>query len=475
MFIIPTEKRINWQRPPIAVFSLLLINILVFWLYQGLDNHRIEIAVTTYNDLKLLDEELPAYQQYLADNDKPAVNKNDNYLVYYIISDPGFTAYLNNNSKTAVVTKSHQRWLEKRTKVNEFWNKISSEAYGLKSNEIKPFTLLSYQFLHGDIFHLLGNMVFLLLIGFAVEAALGSIRFTFYYLIAGVGSGLFFSLIQSQSAINSFTSLVGASGSISGVLAMYLALFRLKKIEFFYWVLIFTGYFRFTALIILPIYILKELYFYYSNTGSNIAYTAHIGGFICGAILILLTHQFSKTSIDTDYLNNTEKPKDEYLIALNELYKKIGKCDFKNAWKALSEMINKHGINSELIEIKLNLVRALDMNKVGQFLASNVGKSQNNPRVINAQLNYWNKISSEQKSEFSFFQKHAFVIDLLEINQLQTAEKIYSDLKNTVKNQNEEIAVLARKIAIHYQSINKPDAANSYNNQAKELMQLTFS
>jgi len=429
MFIIPTEKRINWQRPPIAVFSLLLINILVFWLYQGLDNHRIEIAVTTYNDLKLLDEELPAYQQYLADNNKPAVNKNDNYLVYYIISDPGFTAYLNNNSKT---------------------------------NEIKPFTLLSYQFLHGDIFHLLGNMVFLLLIGFAVEAALGSIRFTFYYLIAGVGSGLFFSLIQSQSAINSFTSLVGASGSISGVLAMYLALFRLKKIEFFYWVLIFTGYFRFTALIILPIYILKELYFYYSNTGSNIAYTAHIGGFICGAILILLTHQFSKTSIDTDYLNNTEKPKDEYLIALNELYKKIGKCDFKNAWKALSEMINKHGINSELIEIKLNLVRALDMNKVGQFLASNVGKSQNNPRVINAQLNYWNKISSEQKSEFSFFQKHAFVIDLLEINQLQTAEKIYSDLKNTVKNQNEEIAVLARKIAIHYQSINKPDAANSY-------------
>ena len=66
-------------------------------------------------------------------------------------------------------------------------------------------------------------------------------------------------------------------------------------------------------------------------------------------------------------------------------------------------------------------------------------------------------------------------MDLLEIDQLQTAEKIYLDLKSTVKNQNEEIEVLARKIAIHYQSINKLDSANNYNNQAKELMHLTFS
>ena len=57
MFIIPTEKRINWQRPPIAMFGLMIINILVFWLYQGLDNHRIEMAISAYENHKLINEE----------------------------------------------------------------------------------------------------------------------------------------------------------------------------------------------------------------------------------------------------------------------------------------------------------------------------------------------------------------------------------------------------------------------------------
>ena len=57
---------------------------------------------------------------------------------------------------------------------------------------------------------------------------------------------------QVASDWSSTTPLVGASGAISGVMAMYLAVFRLKKIEFFYWFFFFVGYFRAPALLILP-------------------------------------------------------------------------------------------------------------------------------------------------------------------------------------------------------------------------------
>ena len=477
MFIIPTEKRINWQRPPIAMFGLMIINVLVFWLYQGLDNHRIEMAISAYENHKLINEELPAYQQYLSKNDMPAVNESQEHLSFSILSDANFTAYLNENSDQVVLTFDHERWLEKRNNVNQLWGKVSFEAFGLKINQINPLSLISYQFLHGDIMHLLGNMFFLLFIGFAVEAAIGSLRFTIYYLLSGIGSGLFFTLTESLFATGNLASLVGASGSISGVLAMYLALFRLKKIEFFYWILIFTGYFRSIALIILPVYILKEVYFYIMHEGSNVAYTAHIGGFICGAALILLTQSLNKKIIDTEYLDKDqdEKPKDEYLIALDQLYKQMGQCKFKDAWKSLTAIKKQFPNNAELLEIQLNLITALDQDKIKRFLIQNLGKSQNSLRIITAQLHFWKKMEHEQKQELSFYQKHQFAIDLLLIDQIEVSEKIYLELKGVAGEHSNEIAILARNIAMYYQSKNKLERAENYNLQAQELMKLTYS
>ena len=473
MFIIPIEKRIDWQRPPIILLGIIFLNILVFWFYQGLDESRGDRAINAYKQSQLLELELPAYQQYLVDQGLEEIDENDEYLEYYILSDSAFTDYLSKNAEYVIFTTNHSRWLSKRNEVNELWSKVSYEAYGLKPSNIKPVALISYQFLHGDLMHLLGNMVFLFLIGFAVEAALGSIRFLAFYLISGVGSGLFFAGIESLSLDSSFVSLVGASGSVSGVLAMYLALFRLRKIKFFYWILVFTGYFRSVALIILPIYIGKEVYFYFLNDGSNVAYTAHIGGFISGVILVLLTQSLSTQSIDKEYLDNDEKQLDPYLVELNELYKQMGQCNFRKARNHLLQLKNRYGTNSELIEIEFNLVIAINQHKLDAFLIEHLGKTQNNPLIITSQLELWNKLSVDQCQSISFEKKYLFAIDLLLINQVRKSEEIFKDLQKGSTGQNDKIAILARKIAVYFQNSNNHQRAKSYDQQARDLMQLS--
>lgn len=471
MLIIPIEKRIDWQQPPIALIAIIIINVFIFWFYQGLDELRAERAINAYQNNKLLQLELPVYQQYLNDKGLDAVDVNHEYIDLIILSDPNFTNYLDTHGESAILTDNYDKWKKNRNDVNQLWNKVSANAYGFKSADMSLFSMISYQFLHGDLMHLLGNMVFLFLIGFAVETALGSIKFTIFYLISGIGSALVFAGIGALTSSSGLVSLIGASGSVSGILAMYLVLFKFKKIEFFYWILIFVGYFRAIALIILPIYILKEVYFYLYDEGSNVAYTAHIGGFIFGAALITLTQHLNEKSINNDYLESNEEPVDPYAESLNQVYKLLGKCEFKPAWNNLLALIKQSGNNSELIAIQLTLIRALNNDKVKPFLLHHFGNTYSNPSVIGMQFEYWNQLTVEQQQSISFEKRCLFASDLLLINQSKTSEAIFNSLKNNDDLVNEHIAVLARKIAMFYQESDRSDIANDYNVQAHQLMQ----
>ena len=82
------------------------------------------------------------------------------------------------------------------------------------------YTLLTYMFLHGDIFHLSSNMLFLWVFGDNVEDAMGHIKFLVFYLICGVAGGLAHAFMLPASKL----PLIGASGAVAGVIAAYLIL-----------------------------------------------------------------------------------------------------------------------------------------------------------------------------------------------------------------------------------------------------------
>jgi membrane associated rhomboid family serine protease len=146
-----------------------------------------------------------------------------------------------------------------------------------------PFlTLVTSQFLHGDWLHLIFNMLFLWVFGNNVEDRLGRIRFLPFYLICGALAGL----AQGAADADSPVPLIGASGAISGVLGAYLVLYPRVGV----WTVVLPFFFlpfRIPAWLWLAIYLaLQVVYLGDSAGGGNVAYLAHIGGFVAGAALI---------------------------------------------------------------------------------------------------------------------------------------------------------------------------------------------
>jgi membrane associated rhomboid family serine protease len=141
-------------------------------------------------------------------------------------------------------------------------------------------TLISYMFLHGGWEHILGNMVYLWVFGDDIEDALGPMRFIAFYLLTGVAAGLFYAFLNRTSTM----PLIGASGAISGILAAYLLLRPCAKVSVF--VLRFVV--RVRAYWVIGGWVLLQLYQIASQADDGVAYLAHGGGLIAGAILFLV-------------------------------------------------------------------------------------------------------------------------------------------------------------------------------------------
>ena len=140
-------------------------------------------------------------------------------------------------------------------------------------------TLFSSMFLHGGILHLGGNMLYLWIFGNNIEAALGQARFLFFYLFCGVIATLAHVFFEPESTI----PMVGASGAIAGILGGYLAAFPGARIL----VLVFYFVLRVPALIVLGGWFVIQLLNASTASGtSDVAWFAHIAGFVVGYILM---------------------------------------------------------------------------------------------------------------------------------------------------------------------------------------------
>jgi rhomboid family protein len=149
-------------------------------------------------------------------------------------------------------------------------------------------TLITYQFLHANFWHLLGNMVFLWVFGDDVEEAMGALRFIGFYLASGVAAALAFTATTPHSQM----PLIGASGAIAGVLAAYLMFRPCQKVSVFVpyillWIFV-RPVVRLDAYWVLGGWVLVQLWSISVQTADGVAYMAHIGGVAAGAVLFPL-------------------------------------------------------------------------------------------------------------------------------------------------------------------------------------------
>jgi membrane associated rhomboid family serine protease len=142
--------------------------------------------------------------------------------------------------------------------------------------------LFTSMFLHAGILHLVGNMLFLWVFGDNVEDALGHFLYLLFYLVCGIGAGL----VHTLTNLSSTLPTVGASGAISGVMGAYMVLYPRSRIL----TLVFIFLVPVPAVIILGWWFLLQFLGGLGSVGmqaaGGVAWWAHIGGFLMGALLV---------------------------------------------------------------------------------------------------------------------------------------------------------------------------------------------
>ncbi len=147
-------------------------------------------------------------------------------------------------------------------------------------------TLLTSMFMHANLHHIGGNMLFLFIFGDNVEDNMGHIKYALFYLICGFAAS-FAQIIMG--GVDSPVPGVGASGAIAGVMAAYLILFPQAQIR----TIIGYGFVtRVPAILMIGLWAVTQIVSGVGSLGGSdvggVAYWAHVGGFISGLILVFL-------------------------------------------------------------------------------------------------------------------------------------------------------------------------------------------
>jgi membrane associated rhomboid family serine protease len=328
LLILPAEQKVNWHRPPLATLVIIVLNIIIFFNLHSQDNDLWREAYRYYVDNGLPEFEAPEYSDYLqrvtntgkdsrkdlARQVSEAVNEGRiTQLIPVMLEDRQFVNYMQTNGINFIAPEIFSKWQHHRMFIEtRYLSQLSYWSMWVIPADIQLPDLLSYQFLHANIEHLLSNMIMLFLVGFAVEMILGKALYLIVYLATGAVGGLLFAFTESSS----MTPLVGASASISGLMGIYVMNYRLQKIRFFYFVVVYFNYFRAPALLILPVWLGKEIYEFIANEGSTVAYMAHIGGLLAGAAIMWpWVHWYRQSSmpelteeeLDMEYRENKGK------------------------------------------------------------------------------------------------------------------------------------------------------------------------
>lgn len=166
-------------------------------------------------------------------------------------------------------------------------NELTQLLKGELSN-IEPIKkMFTSMFLHGGFGHFIGNMLFLYIFGDNVEDRLGHIKYIIFYIFCGVSAILLHYIFNTHSVLPT----LGASGAIAGVMGAYFIFFPHAKVLTLIPIFIFIQFIEIPAFFFLIFWFIMQFYLgtLSAVTGSsNVAWWAHVGGFIVGALIAIV-------------------------------------------------------------------------------------------------------------------------------------------------------------------------------------------
>lgn len=170
---------------------------------------------------------------------------------------------------------------------------------GFVPEEQSILTIFTYMFMHANWLHIVGNMYFLWLFGRALEQSLGSIKFLVFYLVAGVIAVFVHSAFVPPELAD--IPCIGASGAISGILGGFVAMFPGIHVECVLMLGLRPILMKPRALIVLGVWFVLQMFDQWiaqSQHSSQVAYGAHIGGFMFGWAMMGIVRTVRKATAE---------------------------------------------------------------------------------------------------------------------------------------------------------------------------------
>ncbi|WP_457670372.1 rhomboid family intramembrane serine protease [Thiolapillus sp.] len=341
MIIIPFDRKLDWRNPPIVTLVLIIVNILCFFVWQSGDDQRYMQALKYYQDSGLGEIEWSRYREYKGKQaalDAGDETEEDFAAIFHywqMIEDAPFMHELLAERIISPGGRDYPQWKEKRQYFDELMSRVVFVNWGLRTAAPRWDSLLAHMFLHGGFMHLLGNMIFLLAVGFLVERAIGHGAFLLCYLLVGLGSASFDFLFRPDEFIPS----IGASGAIAGLMGMYTVLYWKRRIRFFYFIFVYFDYVSLPAIALLPLWVGNELFQILAYPESNVNYFAHLGGLFSGALVALAVRTLLP-SFKEDFL----REEDEEAEFEQELSRIRVLCDQLEYRRALPLLVELHSM-----------------------------------------------------------------------------------------------------------------------------------
>ncbi len=356
--IVPITGQLSWRHPPIVTIALILINVAVFFGFQSNDRVYLQEAWQYYFDSGLVRIELEHYLRDQGDDPdliRQAEEEEDeavlNAYLERMLRDADFQHRLERENVIRPGDPDHAEWQRMRREYNAKLNRRSAWTWGFRSAAWRPATLLTAMFLHGGLGHLLGNMLFLWLFGCMLEPGMGRSRFLGLYLASGVCGSLLFALFNLQSQV----PLIGASGAIAGLMGALPVLYGRRRVSFFCYFGFYFNVVRIPALALLPFWLGKEIWSELTmGETSSVAFMAHAGGIIGGALLAWCFKRFDGLG---DAAAFQEAPRDEITPLVDRAMQQMGALEFDRARTLFEEVLAKDPTHRTAIAQLYNIAK----------------------------------------------------------------------------------------------------------------------
>jgi membrane associated rhomboid family serine protease len=383
MLIIPIVGNISWRNPPYVTILLILINCFVYFAFQFDEGPKMMAVYSQYFDTGLSDIEIPQYISFIEnkegatdlvseyyklqdeekfepppENDPDGVNSISMIEMQILMTMENDSDFMNTLYQGNIITGTNEeypRWKTLRTEFDEKKDTLMSYKFGMTPARIKPYSFLTCMFLHGGLGHLIGNMIFLWIVGCMLEMGCGRIVYGVGYLMVGLCASLFFFLVHSDS----YVPMIGASGAISGLMGALTVLYGLSRIKVFFSTGFYFDSFNIPAIALLPFWVGTEFFQYYFSANEQVAYMAHAGGLLGGALLGVVAKMFFSQTQKTFF---EEQPQDRSPALLEEALSRIGRLDYAGARTMLLDFLALKPESIEALEHLFNIdkLRPLD-------------------------------------------------------------------------------------------------------------------